>query len=62
MILNAMRVEEMRDHPEALGYVLSFAIAHHVGPELADWAELQFQRVYGIHTRGFIEHMTAYLP
>lgn len=61
IIINCMRKEELRDHPGLIGPVLDFALAHYFGGDLACWAEMQFEAVYGIDPRGFVEHVTASL-
>lgn len=61
IVINCMRKEELRDHPGLIGPVLNFALAHYFGRDLAYWAERQFEAVYGIDPRGFIDHATAYL-
>jgi hypothetical protein len=60
MIINALNIEPLRDNPGALGSVLLFAMSKHFGPDLVLWAELQFENVYGIDPRGFINHVIAY--
>ncbi len=60
MIINCMRMEELRDSPGAIGPVLTFALVHNFGLELVEWAELQFQEVYGVHPFTFIDHVASY--
>lgn len=60
MIFNAMNMGELRDSPGAIGPVLLFAMSHHFGPDLVTWAEQQFEAVYGVDARTFIDHVTSY--
>ncbi len=60
MMFNALGMERLREHPDAVGSVLLFAMSKHFGPDLVYWAEMQFENVYGIDPRGFIDHLTAY--
>ncbi len=61
MICNAMGMDGLRENPGAVSSVLLFAMSHHFGPDLVLWAEQQFEDVYGIHPRGFIDHVASYL-
>lgn len=60
IIFNSMQMEPLRDDPGALGSVLLFTMSQRFGPDLVEWAELQFEYVYGIDPRGFIEHLIVY--
>ena len=61
MIFNGMRMGRLRESPDALRCVLIYAMDQHFGPERVIWAIQQFEAVYGIDPRGFVEHVAAYL-
>ena len=60
MIYNGLKMEELRDHPDILSTLLSVSIAKHYGHEWCQWAELQFEHVYGADPYSFIEHVSSY--
>jgi len=62
MIMNCFNMDGLRENPDAIGSVLTFAMSHHFGPDLVLWAEQQFEAVYGVHPFTFIDHVASYLP
>ncbi len=60
MIYNGLQMEPFREHPGALGSVLTVALTKEFGPDLVHWAEQQFELVYGTDPYTFIDHVTSY--
>ena len=55
LILAGLRSDILREHPDTLATLLPVAFAKRFGPDGADLAELQFQRVYRVDPYTFID-------
>lgn len=60
MIFNGLQMEELRDHPDILSTLLAASLTKRFGPDWSQWAELQFEHVYGVDPYTFIDHISAY--
>jgi hypothetical protein len=60
LILEALRCAAFRDRPEALKAVLPGALGDLFGPDFIEWAQMQFEMIYGVDPSTFIDHLSSY--
>ncbi len=60
LILEGLRCHCFSENPGGLKAILPAALSDLFGPEYIQWAETQFELIYGVDPYTFIDHLIAY--
>jgi len=60
LIMEGLRCPCFAENAAGLKAVLPAALSDLFGPEYVDWAEAQFELIYGVDPYAFIDHLVAY--
>jgi len=60
LIIEGLRCPCFAENSAGLKAVMPAALSDLFGPEYVDWAETQFDLIYGVDPYTFIDHLAAY--